>query len=59
LVVAHGNSLRTLVKYIENISDKGVEDLEIPFGSIIIYEVDEAGHMISREVRQTASSVPA
>ncbi|MEK7579447.1 MAG: 2,3-bisphosphoglycerate-dependent phosphoglycerate mutase [Patescibacteria group bacterium] len=59
LVVAHGNSLRALIKYIENISDEGVEELEVPFGSIIIYEIDGAGHMIHKEIRETESTVPA
>jgi 2,3-bisphosphoglycerate-dependent phosphoglycerate mutase len=52
LVVAHGNSLRALVKYIENISDADVADLEIPFSTIIIYELDEEGHMVHKEIRE-------
>lgn len=59
LVVAHGNSLRTLVKYIENISDEDIADIEIPFGSILIYDIDETGHMIHKEIRQTESQVPS
>ncbi|MCA9356328.1 2,3-bisphosphoglycerate-dependent phosphoglycerate mutase [Candidatus Nomurabacteria bacterium] len=59
LVVAHGNSLRALVKYIENISDEGIANVEVPFGGIIIYDVDDEGHIISKEVRQTESNVPA
>ena len=59
LVVAHGNSLRALLKYIENISDDGIEDVEIPFGAIIIYNVDENGHMLNKEIRKTESQVPA
>ena len=59
LVVAHGNSLRTIVKYIENISDVGVADIEVPFGVIIIYDVDVNGRMINKEIRRTESSVPA
>ncbi len=59
LVVAHGNSLRTIVKYIENISDEAIADVEVPFGGIIIYDLDDKGHMINKEIRQTESSVPA
>lgn len=59
LVVAHGNSLRALVKYIENISDEDIANVEVPFGGIIIYDIDEEGHIISKEVRQTESNVPA
>jgi 2,3-bisphosphoglycerate-dependent phosphoglycerate mutase len=59
LVVAHGNSLRTLVKYIEGISDEAIADVEVPFGSITIYDLDDSGRVINKEVRQTESSVPA
>jgi 2,3-bisphosphoglycerate-dependent phosphoglycerate mutase len=59
LVVAHGNSLRTLVKYIEGISDDGIAEIEISFGQILIYELDGEGRMVRKEVRQTESSVPA
>ena len=37
LIVAHGNSLRALVKYLENLSDTDVEKLEIPTGEIYVY----------------------
>jgi len=40
LVVASHNSLRAVVKYIENISDENIVDLELPFGSLIKYEFD-------------------
>lgn len=42
LIVAHGNSLRALVKMLDNISDKDIEKLEIPTGLPIIYELDES-----------------
>lgn len=59
LVVAHGNSLRALIKYIEKISDEEMVKVEMPFGAIVIYELNEEGHMLSKEVRQTDSNVPA
>ena len=59
LVVAHGNSLRTIIKYIENISDEKVSEVEMPFGAIVIYDVDDRGHLLHKEVRQTESIVPA
>lgn len=43
LIVAHGNSLRALVKYLENISDEDVENLEIPTGAALIYEINQDG----------------
>ena len=59
LIVAHGNSLRTIMKYIENISDQGIADVEVPFGSIIIYTLDSDGHLVGKEVRVTESNVHA
>lgn len=49
LVVAHGNSLRALVKYIENISDEEIAELNIPTGVPLVYELDENGSYISKE----------
>ncbi len=59
LVVAHGNSLRALIKYIESIKDEDMVNVEMPFGAILIYDLDKEGHMIKKEARQTESSVPA
>jgi len=59
LVVAHGNSLRTIIKYIENISDENVAEVEMPFGAIVIYDLNKEGHIINKETRETESSVPA
>lgn len=38
LVVASHNSLRAVVKYIEDISDAGIADVELPFGALMHYE---------------------
>jgi 2,3-bisphosphoglycerate-dependent phosphoglycerate mutase len=59
LVVAHGNSLRSIIKWIEGISDEGIADVEMPFGAIVIYTLDPGGHLITKEVRQTLSEVGA
>lgn len=40
LVVASHNSLRTLVKYIEGISDENISSVELPFGALLEYEFD-------------------
>lgn len=50
LVVSHGNSLRALMKYIENISDEAIADVEMPFSTIIRYHLDREGHSIQKEV---------
>jgi 2,3-bisphosphoglycerate-dependent phosphoglycerate mutase len=52
LVVAHGNSIRSIMKYIENISDEGIAKVEMVFGSILIYDLDSEGHMVNKEMRQ-------
>lgn len=48
LVSAHGNSLRALVKYLENISDEDIAKLEIATGEIYVYQIDENGNVISK-----------
>jgi 2,3-bisphosphoglycerate-dependent phosphoglycerate mutase len=40
LVVAHGNSLRSITKYVENISDTEIPTVEIPTGVPIVYTFD-------------------
>ena len=37
---AHGNSLRALVKYLENLSDKKIVEVNIPTGIPLVYELD-------------------
>ncbi len=41
IIAAHGNSLRALVKYLDNISDKDIVGLNIPTGIPLVYELDE------------------
>ena len=41
VVVAHGNSLRALVKYLDNISEEEIVSLNIPTGVPLVYELDE------------------
>lgn len=41
LVSAHGNSLRGIIKYLSNISDKDIVGLEIPTGKPIVYELSD------------------
>lgn len=55
LIVAHGNSLRALAKYLENISDEDVEKLEIATGEIYIYKIDGNGNITSKETRMSSS----
>jgi len=41
LVAAHGNSLRALVKHLDDVSDDEISDLNIPTGFPLVYELDE------------------
>ncbi len=40
LIAAHGNSLRALVKYLDNIPEKEIVELNIPTGVPLVYELD-------------------
>ncbi|MDX9925123.1 MAG: 2,3-bisphosphoglycerate-dependent phosphoglycerate mutase, partial [Ignavibacteriaceae bacterium] len=40
IIAAHGNSLRALVKYLDNISDEKIVELNIPTGVPLVYELD-------------------
>jgi len=42
LIAAHGNSLRALVKYLDNISEQDIVELNIPTGIPLVYELDAA-----------------
>jgi 2,3-bisphosphoglycerate-dependent phosphoglycerate mutase len=42
LIAAHGNSLRALVKYLDNVSDDEIVGLNIPTGIPLVYELDDA-----------------
>ena len=37
----HGNSLRSLVKYLDNVSDDEIVELNIPTGVPLVYELDD------------------
>ena len=40
IIAAHGNSLRALVKHLDNVSDEAIVDLNIPTGIPLVYELD-------------------
>ena len=40
LIAAHGNSLRALVKYLDNMTDEAIIELNIPTGVPLVYELD-------------------
>ena len=41
LISAHGNSLRALIKHLDNMSDDDIVHLNIPTGQPLVYELDD------------------
>lgn len=50
LIAAHGNSLRALTKYLQNISDQEISKLEIEIGEADIFEIDNEGEVASKKI---------
>ena len=50
VIVAHGNSIRSLIKYIEDISDSEIGEMEMIQGCALVYEVDSEGRSKSKEI---------
>jgi 2,3-bisphosphoglycerate-dependent phosphoglycerate mutase len=51
IVAAHGNSLRALVKHLENIPEDEIPSLEIGTGEVYLYTVDQNGKITNKEIR--------
>ena len=49
LITAHGNSLRSLIKYLDSISDEDIVKLEIPTGAPIHYQFDKNGKVVNKK----------
>ncbi|QWE00315.1 2,3-diphosphoglycerate-dependent phosphoglycerate mutase [Polynucleobacter sp. JS-Mosq-20-D10] len=41
LIVAHGNSIRSLIKYLDQVSDKDIMEINVPNGIPLVYELDD------------------
>ncbi|MFH0776503.1 MAG: 2,3-bisphosphoglycerate-dependent phosphoglycerate mutase [Patescibacteria group bacterium] len=50
LVAAHGNSLRSIVMQLDNLSPAEIVKLEIPTGEPIVYEIDASGKVLSKKI---------
>jgi 2,3-bisphosphoglycerate-dependent phosphoglycerate mutase len=59
LVVAHGNSLRALVKYLDHISDEDITELNIPTGIPLAYSLDADFNVLSRRYLGDEEAVKA
>ena len=51
-MAAHGNSIRALVKYLDKVADEDVAQVEMGFGQVLVYDFDEDGEIVNREVLQ-------
>ena len=58
LLVAHGNSIRAIIKYIEDIGDQDIAKVEMIFGTILFYDVDDEGRMVKKEERKIDTTPP-
>lgn len=52
LVVAHGNSLRALIKELDEISDTDIENIEVATGEVVCYRIDESGKFLKQKFHQ-------
>ena len=66
IVVAHGNTIRALVKYLDNVSEADIVGLNIPTGIPLVYELDDSLRPLrsyylgdAEMVRQAAAAVAA
>ncbi len=66
LIAAHGNSLRALVKYLDDVSDQDIVELNIPTGMPLVYELDDDLRPLNRyylgdpeQVRKAMEAVAA
>ena len=49
IVAAHGNSLRALTKYIEQISDEDIMNVEMATGQPVVYDLDDKLNIVNKE----------
>ena len=59
LIAAHGNSLRALVKYLDNISDEDILGLNIPTGTPLVYELGDDFKAISHRYLGDQAAIEA
>jgi 2,3-bisphosphoglycerate-dependent phosphoglycerate mutase len=52
LIVAHGNTLRALIKHLDELSNEAVQSLEMPFGQVMVYTLNDHGAVENKEIRK-------
>lgn len=58
LMVAHGNSIRALIKHLDDIHEDEIANVEMGFGQILIYRIDESGSVHAKEAKQADVTPP-
>ena len=51
IITSHGNTLRTLIKYLDNLSEEEIAKLEFGIGEAYVYDIDKDGKVVSKEIR--------
>lgn len=51
IIASSGNSLRAIIKYIENIPDAQIAEVEIGIGEAFVYNIDQYGKVTSKQIR--------
>jgi 2,3-bisphosphoglycerate-dependent phosphoglycerate mutase len=52
LIVAHGNSLRALIKHLENIADDEISNVELATGEVLAYHFGDNGEIVLKETKK-------
>lgn len=58
LLVAHGNSIRALIKHLDDIHESAVADVEMGFGEVLLYHFESTGGVVKKEKKQADITPP-
>lgn len=58
LLVAHGNSIRALIKHLEDIHESQIADVEMGFGEVLFYHITPEGKLHKKEKKQADVTPP-
>ena len=59
LLVAHGNSIRALLKYLDQLTEADMSHVEMPFGQVLVYDFKSDSSLpVHKEVRQISIDAP-
>lgn len=58
LLVAHGNSIRALIKHLEDIHESQIADVEMGFGEVLFYHIKSTGELHKKERKQADVTPP-